>query len=84
MSDEAKLSAPSFEDMLSGATIGTEGYAVGAPVTLTVLYEEVLVAAAGVSTPRRQRVSTPGDVFATLTAAAPVSPQPLISLRSPA
>jgi hypothetical protein len=82
MSDDAKLSAPSFQDMLSGATIGAEGFAVGAPVTLTVLYEELLVSAPGVTAPRQQRVSTPGDVFALLTASPPAPPAPLISVRS--
>ena len=34
LSDDAKLSAPSFEEMTSGAALGADGYATGTGVTV--------------------------------------------------
>ena len=83
MSDDAKLSAPSFEEMTSGAALGADGYATGTAVTVRVAYEELLVTAAGVPEPRSQRVAIPGDVFATLTATPPERP-PAFAMREDA
>jgi hypothetical protein len=83
MSDDAKLSAPSFAEMTSGAALGADGYATGTGVTVPVAYEELLVTAAGVPEPRSQRVAIPGDVFATLTATPPERP-PAFAMREDA
>ena len=47
LSDDAKLSAPSFEEMTSGAALGADGYATGAAVNVSVVYEQLLVDRAG-------------------------------------
>ena len=83
LSDDAKLSAPSFEAMTSGAALGADGYATGAAVTVSVVYEQLLVTAAGVPEPKSQRVAIPGDVFLTLTATPPARP-PAFALREAA
>jgi hypothetical protein len=83
MSDEAKLSAPSFEEMTSGAALGADGYAIGTAVTVGVVYEQLLVTALGVPEPKSQRVAIPGDVFATLTATQPERP-PAFAMREAA
>ena len=80
LSDDDRLSAPSFEDMPSGAALGADGYAAGAPVSLAVVYEQLLVTAPGVPEPKSQRVSIPGDVFVTLTAGPPAR-APAFALR---
>jgi hypothetical protein len=76
LSDDAKLSAPSFVAMASGAVLGTEDFATGTAVSVNVDYEQLLVTPAGVPKPTRpQRVAMPGDVFAALTAtSAPLRP----------
>jgi hypothetical protein len=71
MSDDQKLSAPSFEDMRSGAALGADGYASGSPVTVTVAHEQLLVTAPGIAAPKSQRLAIPPDVFAALTAGRP-------------
>ncbi|MFG1837304.1 DUF6603 domain-containing protein [Micromonospora sp. NPDC049175] len=68
MSDDVKLSAPSFEAMTSGAALGADGYTTGAPVTVGVVYEQALVTAENITPPGHQRLPLPPDVFATLTA----------------
>jgi hypothetical protein len=68
MSDDQKLSAPSFEPMTSGAALGADGYSTGAPVTVRLSYEQALFPADGVAAPGHQRLPLPLDVFATLTA----------------
>ena len=75
MSDDQKLSAPSFQAMTSGAALGADGYATGAPVTVAVVYEQALVTADTITPPAHQRLPLPPDVFATLTAttSAPVA-----------
>ncbi|HKE16814.1 MAG TPA: hypothetical protein VKB80_18195, partial [Kofleriaceae bacterium] len=83
LSDDAKLSAPSFEEMTSGAALGADGYATGAAVNVSVVYEQLLVTAAGVAPPRSQRVAIPGDVFGTLTAT-PAERPPAFALREAA
>jgi hypothetical protein len=83
LSDDAKLSAPSFEEMTSGAALGAEGYATGAAVTVGVVYEQLLVTAPGVAEPRPQRVAIPGDVFVTLTATPPAR-RPAFAVREAA
>jgi hypothetical protein len=80
LSDDAKLSAPSFSPMASGATLGAGGYIAGAVVTVSVTYEELLVPAAGVATPAKQRLPLPSDVLRTLTATLPAS-APVFGLR---
>jgi hypothetical protein len=80
LSDDAKLSAPSFEQMVSGAALGADGYVHGTPVTLAVAYEQVLATAAGITEPKPQRVALPGDVLSTLTATPPERP-PAFTLR---
>jgi hypothetical protein len=83
LSDDAKLSAPSFEPMTSGAALGADGYATGAAVTVSVVYEQLLVTAPGVPEPKSQRVAIPGDVFLTLTATPPERP-PAFTMREAA
>src|SRR5262245_33378321 len=83
LSDDAKLSAPSFEEMTSGAALGADGYATGAAVNVSVVYEQLLVTAPGVAPPRSQRVAFPGDVFGTLTAT-PAEGPPAFALREAA
>jgi hypothetical protein len=83
LSDDAKLSAPSFEEMPSGAALGADGYATGAPVTVSVVYEQLLVTAPGVAEPESQRVGIPVDVFVTLTATPPER-APAFAMREPA
>ena len=83
LSDDAKLSAPSFEEMTSGAALGADGYVTGAAVTVGVVYEQLLVTAPGVAAPPSQRVAIPGDVFATLTATPPERP-PAFAVREAA
>jgi hypothetical protein len=68
MSDDQKLSAASFESMTSGAALGADGYSTGAPVTVSLTYEQALVTADGVPPPAHQRLPLPLDVFAALTA----------------
>jgi Family of unknown function (DUF6603) len=80
MSDDEKLSAPSFEELRSGATLGADGYATGAPVTVSVIHEQLLVTAPGIPEPKSKRVAIPADVFATLTATRPQSP-PAFAVR---
>jgi len=83
LSDDAKLSAPSFEEMTSGAALGANGYATGATINVSVVYEQLLVTAPGVAQPRSQRVAIPGDVFATLTATSPER-RPAFAMREAA
>jgi hypothetical protein len=80
MSDDQKLSAPSFEDMTAGAALGADGFAFGTAVNVPVVYEQLLVTAPGVAEPRPQRLAMPADVFMTLTATAP-EPAPAFALR---
>jgi hypothetical protein len=84
MSDDQKLSAPSFEAMTSGAALGADGYAAGAPVTVSVIYEQALVTAEGITPPSHQRLPLPLDVFATLTATTSVPAAPAFALRDTA
>jgi hypothetical protein len=71
LSDDAKLSAPSFEEMVSGAALGADGYATGPAVSVPVVYEQALVTAAGVPEPQSQKLAMPADVFSKLTATPP-------------
>lgn len=80
LSDDAKLSAPSFEEMTSGAALGADGYVHGTPVTVALAYEQVVVPREDVTAPARQRVPLPGDVLGTLTATRP-EPAPAFALR---
>jgi hypothetical protein len=79
MSDDQKLSAPSIEAMTSGVALGADGYATGAPVTVSVTYEQALVTAEGITPPSHQRLPLPLDVFATLTTTTSV-PAPAFAL----
>ena len=83
LSDDAKLSAPSFEEMVSGAALGADGYTHGTPVTFGLAYEQVVATAAGIPEPDPQRVPMPGDVLSTLTATPPDRP-PAFSIREAA
>jgi hypothetical protein len=80
MSDDEKLSAPSFVEMTAGAALGADGFAFGTAVNVAVAYEQLLVTAPGVAEPRPQRIAMPADVFMTLTATAP-EPEPAFALR---
>jgi hypothetical protein len=71
LNDDAKLSAPSFEEMVSGAALGTDGYATGPAVSVSVVYEQVLVTAPGIAEPKPQRLAMPADVFGALIATPP-------------
>ena len=71
LSDDAKLSAPSFEEMVAGATLGADGFATGPAVNVGVVYEQVLVTPAGIAEPKPQKLAMPADVFSTLTATPP-------------
>jgi hypothetical protein len=67
LTDEQKLSMPSFESMRSGATIGTPSVAHGTPVSVLVVYEQRIVTAPGVPTPAPAKADIPQDVFLKLT-----------------
>jgi hypothetical protein len=71
LSDDAKLSAPSFEEMVSGAALGADGYATGPAVSVGVVYEQLLVTAPGIAEPKSQKLAMPADVFGALTATPP-------------
>jgi hypothetical protein len=83
LSDDAKLSAPSFEDMVSGAALGADGYATGTAVNVGVVYEQVLVTAPGIAEPKPQKLALPADVFAALTATPP-RPPPAFAIKDSA
>jgi hypothetical protein len=74
LSDDAKLSAPSFEEMVSGAALGADSYATGPAVSVGVVYEQLLVTAPGIAEPKSQKLAMPADVFGTLTATPPRRP----------
>ncbi|MBE2315695.1 hypothetical protein DVA67_006895 [Solirubrobacter sp. CPCC 204708] len=80
LSDDKKLSAPSFEEMTSGAALGADGFVTGNHVTVGLVYEQQVVAAAGVTAPAAQKLPLPGDVFLNLTKTAP-EPTPAFALR---
>lgn len=80
LSDDNKLSAPSFEDMTSGAALGADGYSTGQHVVVGLVYEQQLFPRAGVTAPAAQKVALPGDVFQALTTTAP-EPEPAFALR---
>ena len=67
LTDEQKLSLPSFESMPSGVTIGTPDVAHGTPVGVGVVYEQRIVPAPGVTPPAPGRADMPDDVFFALT-----------------
>jgi hypothetical protein len=72
LTDEQKLTSPSFEAMTSGATLGTPAVAHGAGVAVAVVYEQRVITAAGVTLPP-EPANLPDDVFFELTVArAPV------------
>jgi hypothetical protein len=68
LSEEQKLSLPSFESMRAGATIGTAALAHGRAVTAGIAYEERIVTAEGVTLPTPAPPDLPDDVFEALTA----------------
>ena len=80
LSDDAKLSAPSFEPMTSGAALGADGFVTGTGVTVAMTHEQLIVPAAGIAEPKSARVPIPDDVFAALTATAPKRP-PAFTIR---
>ena len=43
LSDDAKLSAPSFEAMTSGAALGADGFVTGTGVTVAIEHEQLIV-----------------------------------------
>ena len=72
LSDDAKLSAPSFEEMTSGAALGADGYAHRRRRSPSASPTSSSWSPPPASpSPSRQRVPLPGDVFATLTATTP-------------
>jgi hypothetical protein len=68
LTEEQKLSLPSFESMRSGATIGTPALAHGRVVSVPVLYEQRIVTAEGVTPPPAEQADLPDDIFQALTA----------------
>ena len=80
LSDDKKLSAPSFEDMTSGAALGADGFVTGTHVAVGLVYEQQVFPAAGVPAPAAQKLPLPGDVLASLTTTAP-EPEPAFALR---
>ena len=70
----------SIEIIPTGAALGADGYAAGAAVTVGVVYEQLVVTAAGIAEPKAQKLALPDDVFAALTATTP-APAPTFSLR---
>lgn len=69
LTDEQKLSSPSFESMRSGATIGTTAVGHGRSVSVDLVYEQRIVTADGVTLPPEPS-TLPDDVFQDLTAVA--------------
>lgn len=63
LTEEQKLSLPSFESMPSGVTIGTPAAAHGRAVTVGVVYEQRIVPAPGVTPPAPEAADLPDDVF---------------------
>jgi hypothetical protein len=55
-------------EFTSGAALGADGYSTGAPVTVSLTYEQDLITADGVAPPKPQKLALPLDVFTTLTA----------------
>jgi hypothetical protein len=84
LTDEQKLSLASFEAMPAGAVIGAHDTAHGAPVSVTVIYEQQLVTRIGLQEPTRQHLTMPGDVFTTLTAPPPASDTSTFAMRDAA
>ena len=83
MSDDQKLSAPSFEAMTSGAALGADGYATGAPSPSASPTSRPSSPLTASRRPSHQRLPLPLDVFATLTATTS-APAPAFALRDAA
>ena len=68
LTEEQKLSLPSFESMRAGATIGTAALAHGRVVSVGIMFEQRIVPAAGVTPPLPEQADLPDDIFEALTA----------------
>ena len=66
LTDEQRLSSPSFAAMTSGARLGDHDLAHGTPVTAELSFEQRVVAAAGAPAQRPVRTGIPGDVLLSL------------------
>ena len=74
LTDEQKLSLPSFQPMLSGAAVGEFGITHGPPVSVGLDYEQKIVTAEGVPEPAAARDGLPAGVLDILVATAVVRP----------
>ena len=84
LSDDAKLSAPSFEEMTSGAALGADGYAHRRGRHRRRSSTSSCWSPPPASpSPSPSACAIPGDVFATLTATPPERP-PAFALREAA
>ncbi|HEX2442263.1 MAG TPA: DUF6603 domain-containing protein [Methylomirabilota bacterium] len=81
LTDEQKLSLPSFETMPAGVTIGTPDVAHGTPVSVGVVYEQRIVPAPGVTLPAPGQGDMPDDVFFALTEPVAARPAPTFALH---
>lgn len=63
LTEEQKLSLPSFEAMRSGVTIGTPTLAHGRAVAVGVNYEQRIITAPGVTPPAPESADLPTDIF---------------------
>jgi len=68
LTDEQKLSLPSFESMRAGATIGTTALGHGRAASVELAYEQRIVTADGVTLPEPEPSGLPDDIFQALTA----------------
>jgi hypothetical protein len=63
LSDEQKLSLPSFEPMTSGAVVGEHEVTHGPPVGVDLDYEQRIVTASGIPEPAAGTVPLPAQVL---------------------
>jgi hypothetical protein len=75
LSDQQQLSRASFEAMTSGATLGDPTINHGAPASVDVNYEQVLIPAPGIQPPEPETTPLPADLLDTLMTARPTRPQ---------
>ena len=80
LTDEQKLSSPSFEAMRAGATIGTTTLGHGRAASVGIKYEERIVTAEGVTLPSEPS-GLPDDIFEALTAPQIGAPAAAFSMR---
>lgn len=77
LTDEQRLSSPSFAAMTSGARLGDHDLAHGTPVTAELTFEQRVVPATGVPAQPAVRTGIPGDVLLSLIGDGPApAPRP--------